>query len=102
MAEYIEREAVLQKKTRMTEYDEGGWGANVSVVRIEDINAIPAADVVEVVHGRWEWYKSPVCLSGDLYYRCSICGESDPWQMTTRGHANYCPNCGAKMEVNDG
>ena len=49
MAEYIEREAVLQKKTRMTEYDEGGWGMNVSVVRMEDINAIPAADVVEVV-----------------------------------------------------
>ena len=49
MAEYIEREAALQKKTTMTEYDEGGWGVKVSVVRTEDIKAIPAADVAPVV-----------------------------------------------------
>ena len=49
MAEYIERSAVLQNKTTMTEYDEGGWGAPVSVVRVEDIEAIPAADVAPVV-----------------------------------------------------
>ena len=51
-----------------------------------------------VKHGEWEWYISPVCLSGDLYRRCSICGDSDPWQLTTRGCSNYCPNCGAKMD----
>lgn len=51
MAEYIERSAVLQNKTTMTEYDEGGWDAPVSVVRVEDIEAIPAADVVPVYRG---------------------------------------------------
>lgn len=59
---------------------------------------IPTIEAEPVKHGRWEWYVSPICLSGDLYYRCSVCGESDPWRMTTRGHANYCPNCGAKMD----
>ena len=33
-----------------------------------------------------------------LSYRCSNCGESDPWQHTTAGHAKYCPKCGAKMK----
>lgn len=30
-------------------------------------------------------------------YGCSVCGNGafHPW-------SNYCPNCGAKMEVNDG
>lgn len=37
---------------------------------------------------------------GDVYYDCSICGNSwttidgTPWQ----NGMNYCPNCGAKME----
>lgn len=37
---------------------------------------------------------------GDVYYDCSVCGESwttiegTPWD----NGMNYCPNCGAKME----
>jgi DNA-directed RNA polymerase subunit RPC12/RpoP len=39
---------------------------------------------------------------GDVYYDCSVCGES--WASIegtpkTNG-MKYCPNCGAKMEVN--
>ena len=94
MSEYIERGAAL---------DKCGWyntvnGKSICAARKDELVAIPAADAVGVKHGRWEWYKSPVCLSGDIYYRCSVCGESDPWQLTTRGNANYCPNCGAKMD----
>jgi len=85
MAEYIEREAVLQKKTRMTEYDEGGWGANVSVVRIEDINAIPAADVVEVVRCREcvalyrenERFKQHCCRTGALVEDDDFCSYGE-------------------------
>ena len=38
---------------------------------------------------------------GDTYYDCSVCDESwttiegTPWQ----NGMNYCPHCGAKMEV---
>lgn len=90
MTEYIERSAVLQNKTTMTEYDEGGWDAPVSVVRVEDIEAIPAADVAPVVHGRWEY-------DHWCEFKCSVCGawsKSEPY----RGKENYCPNCGAKMD----
>ena len=40
----------------------------------------------------------------DTYYDCSVCGESwmpidgTPWQ----NGMNYCPNCGAKMEKENG
>ena len=96
MAEYIE----LVKRVKYAgdvhkELLEAGWDLETATLFVD---SIPDADVAPVKHGRWEWYKSPVCLSGDLYYRCSICGESDPWQMTTRCNANYCPNCGAKMD----
>lgn len=47
--EYIEREAVLEKQIGVVVYDEGGWDANVRAVPVEDIEAAPAADVVEVV-----------------------------------------------------
>ena len=48
--------------------------------------------------GKWE---EKVDYIGDTYYDCSACGESwttiegTPWQ----NGMNYCPNCGAKMEL---
>ena len=52
------------------------------------VEAVPAADVVEVRHGRWiidEW-NTP---------NCSVCGCSgiDDYYATP-----YCPHCGAKMD----
>ena len=46
-----------------------------------------AADVVPVVHGR-------KIEDGDIgcFWLCSLCGECLPYG------ANYCPNCGAKMD----
>ena len=49
MAEYIEREAAINKRRRVTEYDEAGFSVTYSGVPVEEINNIPAADVVEVV-----------------------------------------------------
>ena len=48
--------------------------------------------------GKWE---EKVDYVGDTYYDCSVCGESwitidgTPWQ----NGMNYCPHCGAKMEL---
>jgi DNA-directed RNA polymerase subunit RPC12/RpoP len=63
------------------------------------IDAIPAADVQPVKHGKWEevaeyggW--------GDTYYRCSVCGEE--WYIDTgtpiENGMKYCPSCGARMD----
>lgn len=58
-----------------------------------EIEAIPAADVEEVRHGRWE-YEQLTVMYGNPYgcYRCSACGDASPHI------SNFCPNCGAKME----
>ena len=57
----------------------------------EAVQMEPAVDAEPVVHGRW--VISPGCLwpIGD----CSVCGE----QHIGTNSAKYCPNCGAKMDL---
>lgn len=49
---------------------------------------MPAADVVEVRHGRW------IYLSGLDAFECSVCGT----QMV-RNIFDYCPWCGSRMDL---
>ncbi len=51
------------------------------------IDSVPAADVVEVRHGRW----LPVDDNMDAF-DCSECEAMVSKRM------NYCPSCGAKMD----
>ena len=54
------------------------------------IECQPTVDAVKVVHGRW---KEPY----RLYVVCSECGTGYvKYEFIER--ANYCPNCGAKMD----
>lgn len=56
---------------------------------IEDIiNDIPAADVQEVRHGKWE-----IDCNG-YYPYCSNCKEEPDSGVMS----DYCPNCGARMD----
>lgn len=51
----------------------------------------PAADVVEVRHGRWiDVEPAPHNL---FYATCSVCGDRQTIEV-----ANYCPMCGASMD----
>lgn len=55
------------------------------------ISHIPTVDAEPVRHGRWETYPS------HAHRRCSVCkAEWDKPKFNI--HANYCPNCGAKMK----
>lgn len=54
---------------------------------VEGIKNLPTVDSVEVVHGRWMHHEN------DIAY-CSNC-EADAVEDGT----NYCPNCGAKMDL---
>ena len=53
---------------------------------INHIRSLPAADVVEVRHGKWSKRGNEKTCSecAFIYY-----SNNDDW--------NYCPNCGAKM-----
>ena len=82
MAEYIEREAALNVINENKSSTELAW---ISVSKI------PAADVAPVVHGQW--------VNG---CQCSVCGDRHgPYNSRHRPYYNYCPNCGAKMDIDE-
>ena len=83
MDEYIEREAALHAILgEPTESHYPSWYA-------ERIKALPAADVVPVVHGKWMPFHSEA--AGDIQY-CSAC------EIGFDAKTDYCPHCGAKMD----
>ena len=87
---YIERES-FQKSISRNRYNfkdmrdvEYAW----MMAQIE-----PAADVVEVKHGKWT--ETGDNTLDNLYcgWKCSKCGFA-----ICGDRYNYCPNCGAKMD----
>ena len=92
MAEYIDREALYEKAYWHGEHPDvdNPFPDGVDAIDIEDVDAIPAADVAPVRHGRWECNKPcPVC-GGDRFDGL----DADIW---ADWEPPYCPNCGAKM-----
>lgn len=85
MAEYIEREAVIDLITHRYENPE---------ICTQEINGIPAADVAPVVHGRWIQVDSTKC-------RCTHCDIIALIALYPHGDKNFCPNCGAMMDGGD-
>ena len=101
MAEYIEREAISEeirkyyyKNPPNFSYGEG-FDRGLDRAQRAILDA-PAADVVQVRHGRW----IPAVHVGDCCYRCSECQFLRDAYLLDIG--NYCPNCGAKMDGCDG
>lgn len=94
MAEYIEREALLTDICNdMCGLKYTGVCENCRVVAL--IADTPAADVVPVVHGRWEYNPPTINTYGQL--RCSICNWWTLDPSVDRSYS-YCPKCGAKMD----
>ena len=101
MAEYIEREAAIavcsaQYKECLRKSD---WCGDTVAWNIGfNLKAIPAADVVEVKHGRWvkkfeRYHDTHTDESWDEEYcSCPLCGKDSYLEH------NYCPNCGARMD----
>lgn len=91
MAEYIERDA-LRQAVLESQHDNShprGWAHIAHDCEhahfVAMIARFPAADVAPVVHGHR-------VDDGGFYARCSQCDGVLPLC------ANYCPNCGAKMD----
>lgn len=95
MDEYITKEnaqlARPEWRCRNDQYD-CGWNDCINEY-LDMIDTIPAADVVPVRHGKWEFIESaPWC------HKCNQCQCFLKIDDITDGKANYCPNCGAKMD----
>ena len=93
MAEYIEREALIERLKFKRDTDTDVYKNKYRGLEsaIAQVKKAPAADVVEVKHGRWN-IKYPL-------RECGCCGEIYTELGGNGGKAwNYCPNCGARMD----
>lgn len=104
MKEYIERNKAIQNFMQYTWYDDFGVTIDDSDEKrkmLEDMfSAIPAADVVEVRHGKWKPFDR---TWGRNVLACTVCNNAME-VPTSMGDPlyTYCPNCGAKMDADPG
>lgn len=92
MPEYIERGAAIE----LLHYNADETCSAV----VCDFEAIPAADVAPVVHGRWiSWEEADNFTPSPHRHECSVC--HDAAQVLVNNIellSDYCPNCGASMD----
>lgn len=92
MTEYIERDSALNLSfvARIGDSYE-------KIIWAERINDIPAADVEPVRRGRWR--NVYMISKNNVSQICSCCNNTI---VMDRGHHfNYCPACGAKMDLQE-
>ena len=106
MAEYIGREALLEYLRRNLDGAETAdivrtpvaYGCKLAVKgTLSFVETAPAADVVEVRHGKWvnKVYHHKI----DMYvFACSLCLCRCAHSYKREPLFDYCPNCGAKMD----
>ena len=90
MTDYIRRKTALEDFERCNAENPNWTPQRVKTLLLRQ----PAADVAEVVHGRWIWNEEGE-IDWEQFYRCSNCGDKEYWE------SNFCPNCGAKMDLEE-
>ena len=84
----IDADALIDELTAASE----NWrmGASIAKTMIRYVKRVPTIDAAPVVHGRWEYNGIPESVLS----KCSVCGC-----LYGSSAFNYCPNCGAKMDL---
>lgn len=88
--------------------DEGKTAFGMAITALElfgNSEQLPSAQL-ERKRGQWEMLQMPI---SPPVYKCSVCGSHALQSMTgclmnrhyEANLTNYCPNCGARMEVDD-
>ena len=90
--EYIERKPILKFiEDGLNNPDKSKAFGHDAIEIMTEVQYAPTADVVEVVHGRWEYLQ-------DDEWRCSNChtvfNTGGKWIPMTD---NFCSECGADM-----
>ena len=92
MAEYLKREAaIVAIENDLPEQVHYSRKDAADCIRYMD-----AADVIPERHGRWRGWGKSGTPTYENYGTCSVCGKDA--EIYTE-HRNYCPNCGAKMDL---
>ena len=101
MAEYIDREKLLEDFERIEQSNKlVPWDLN-PVAFFVAVQDAPSADVVEVKHGQWKALPFvPAAGIPTAEAICSECGRDVVYQVVDDRYMfeNYCPHCGAKMD----
>ena len=88
MKEYIERAAVEKFiEDGLNNPDKNRAFGHDAIEIMAEVHYMPAADVVEVRHGRW--------IKHEGYDECELC------HAKTIYGGNYCPECGTRMDKED-
>lgn len=87
MKEYIKREDAIQAAKH-------AWAKGLEPSQY--IECLPAAEVAEVRHGRWEKFSTASGIISRV--RCSVCAGTQPLTFESMP---YCPACGARMDKED-
>lgn len=63
----------------------------------DKIDDLLDAEVVPVVHAKWEWHGPCHDSKGMFWATCSACKT----RQRLGDYENYCPKCGAKCDLED-
>lgn len=101
MAEYIEREEIYRRwKEIPPEESLEGLAAGILHMSLAVVQT-PAADVAPVLHGRWDPSGRYKFSDGSIAVRCTKCGCALREKEYMENVWNYCPVCGAKMDLEE-
>ena len=99
MDKYItKKDVILARPERLELVDDFSAGFNICIDEyIDKIDGIPAADVMPVRHGRWIVTAE---FTDCIYAQCDQCKITQVFYHN-KPLTNYCPNCGAKMNLHN-
>lgn len=99
MAEYINRQQAIAAVSA-DGFEHYGSHADTKLLEVvlESLAQIPPADVALVKHGLWLGVRCEG-PAGPWNGTCSVCNIRN--DIPHPYSANYCPNCGAKMDKRD-
>ena len=97
---YIEREALLEELIRIFEKTDPEGAEQIGVLQcLRALRKAPVVDLVSAKRG-W-WLLLDECSNAGVY--CSNCHKKvyreESWYANVKIKSKYCPNCGAKMDL---
>lgn len=95
MPRLIDADALVEKAYWHGEHPDVGnpFAEGVDAVDVSDIDNAPTIEAEPMRHGYW--------MCGDYYDIGDVCSEYDWDSGMVNPTLRYCPNCGAKMDLEE-